>query len=96
MELLLIFFKDNTPTQIKDELDAVSAKFAEKKCLFHQDNAPFLTSAVAMMQIYELWFELLGYPPYSPNLLTRFAWNEEAITFVNNCFTEKDAKYYFI
>lgn len=56
-------------------LDKLKAKIAEerphlqkKKCLFHQDNAPPQTSAVAMAKIHELRFELLDHPPYSPDL----------------------------
>ena len=63
-----------------------------------------------MAKIHELRFELLDHPPYSsdlapsdfflfPDLKTalggqRFSSNEEAITFVNNYFAEKNAEYY--
>ena len=82
----------------------------KKKILFHQDNAPSHTSAVAMAKIHELRFELLDHPPYSPDLAPskfilfphlkialggqRFSSNEEPITFVNNYFAEKNAEYY--
>ena len=82
----------------------------KKKILFYQDNAPSHTSAVAMAKIHELRFELLDHPPYSLDLAPsdfflflklkvalggqRFSSNEEAITFVNNYFAEKDAEYY--
>ncbi|GFV69979.1 histone-lysine N-methyltransferase SETMAR [Trichonephila clavipes] len=75
--------------------------------MFHQDNAPSHTSAVVMMKIHELRFELLGHPSYSPDRDfflfphlkielggQRFSSNEEAITFVNNNFEEKNAEYY--
>ncbi|GFV80980.1 mariner Mos1 transposase [Trichonephila clavipes] len=78
--------------------------------MFHLDNAPSHTSAVAMAKIHELQFELLDHPPYSPDLAPgdfflfphlkivlgrqRFLSNEEAITFVNNYFAEKSAGYY--
>ncbi|GFW47197.1 histonelysine Nmethyltransferase SETMARlike [Trichonephila clavipes] len=82
----------------------------KKKILFHQDNVPSHTSVLAMAKIYELRFELLDHPPYSPDLDRsgfflfphlkmalggqRFSSNDEAITFVNNYFAEKKAKYY--
>src|SRR5436189_5963504 len=85
-------------------------KTSPKKILFHQDNAPSHTSAVAMAKIHELRFELLDHAPYSPDLAPsdfflfpqlkfalggqRFSSNEEAITFVNNYFAEKNAEYY--
>ena len=63
-----------------------------------------------MAKIHELNFELLDHPPYSPDLAPsdfflfprlkvalggqRFSCNADAITFVNNFFMEKDAKYY--
>lgn len=98
-------------------LDELKAQIAEKrpylqkkKILFHQDNAPSHTSAVAMAKIHELRFELLDHPPYSPDLAPsdfflfpdlktalggqRFSSNEEAMTFVNNYFAQKNAKYY--
>ena len=97
-------------------LDKLKAELAKKrqhlqknKILFHQDNAPSHTSAVAMAKINELRFELLDHPPYSPDLAPsdsflfphlkiapggqRFSSNEEAITFVNNYFAEKNAEY---
>lgn len=65
---------------------------------------------VAMAKIHELRFELLDHPPYSPDLAPsdfflfprlkvelggqKFSSNEEAITFVNNYFAEKDINYY--
>ncbi|GFX00736.1 histonelysine Nmethyltransferase SETMARlike [Trichonephila clavipes] len=63
-----------------------------------------------MAEIIELLFELLEHPPYSPDLAPsgfflfpylkialggqRCSSNEEAITFVNNYFAEKNAEYY--
>ena len=63
-----------------------------------------------MAKIHELPFELLDHPPYSPDLAPsdfflfphlkialggqRFSSNEEAITFVNNYFAEKNTEYY--
>lgn len=36
--------------------------------LFHHDNAPAHTSAVATAKLVELGYELLPHPPYSPGL----------------------------
>ena len=85
--------------KLKAELAEKRPHLQKKKVLFHQDNAPSHTSAVAMAKIHELWFELLDHPPYSPDLAPndfflfphlkialggqRFSSNEEAITFVN-------------
>ena len=62
-----------------------------------------------MAKIHELRFELLDYPPYSQDLAAsdfflcphlkialggqRFSSDEEAITFVNNYFAEKNAEH---
>ncbi|GFS47814.1 histone-lysine N-methyltransferase SETMAR [Trichonephila clavipes] len=69
-----------------------------------------LTSAVAMVKVHELRFELLDHPPYSqdrapsdfflfPHLKIelgeqRFSSNKEVIPFVNNYFAEKNTEYY--
>ncbi|GFU90705.1 histone-lysine N-methyltransferase SETMAR [Trichonephila clavipes] len=63
-----------------------------------------------MAKIHELQFELLDHPPYSPDLAPsdffllphlkivlegqRNSSNEEAITFVNHYFVEKNVEYY--
>ena len=96
--------------KLKAELAEKRPHLQKKKILFHQDSAPSQTSAVAMAKIYELRFELLDHVPYSPDLATsdfflfphlkivlgghRFSSNEEAITFVNNYFAQKNAEYY--
>ncbi|GFV43189.1 mariner Mos1 transposase [Trichonephila clavipes] len=96
--------------KLKTELAEKRQHLQRKKILFHQDNAPSHTSVVAMVKIYEIRFELLDHPPYSPDLAPsdfflflhlkialrgeRFSSNEEAITFVNNCFAEKNSQYY--
>jgi len=96
--------------KLEAELAEKRPHLQKKKILFHQDNAPSHTSVVAMAKIHELRFELLDHPPYSPDLAPsdfflfphlkiavggqRFSSNEEAITFVNNYFAEKNAKYY--
>ena len=40
----------------------------KEKILFHYDNAPSYTSKTAQAKKYELGFESLPHPPYSPEL----------------------------
>ena len=98
------------PDELKAQIVEKRPHLQKKKILFHQDNAPSHTSVVAMAKIHELRFELLDHPPYSPDLAPsdfflfpklktalerqRFSSNEEAMTFVNNYFAQKNAKYY--
>jgi histone-lysine N-methyltransferase SETMAR len=69
-----------------------------KKIVFHQDNAPANKSVLAMGKLSDLHYELLGHPPYSPDLAPsdfclfpklklflagqRFSSNQEAIAAV--------------
>ncbi|GFY34592.1 histone-lysine N-methyltransferase SETMAR [Trichonephila clavipes] len=94
----------------REELAEKRPHLQKKKILFHQDNAPSHTSAVAMAEIHELRFEMLDHPLYSPYLAPSdfflfphlkfalgrqgFSPNKEAITFENNYFAEKKAEYY--
>jgi len=52
------------------ELQIIRPHLAKKKVLFHHDNAPALTSALAKAKLVELGYELLPHPPYSPDLQT--------------------------
>ena len=54
--------------RLSEEIKKKRPHFAKKKVLFHQDNAPVHTCAVAIAKIHELRFELLPHPPYSPDL----------------------------
>ena len=36
--------------------------------LFHHDNAPAYTSAIATTKLFDLHYEILPHPPYSPDL----------------------------
>ena len=45
-----------------------------KKILFHQDNAPCHKSLKTKAKLYELSFELLPHPPYSPDLVPSDYW----------------------
>ena len=40
----------------------------KKKILFHHENAPAHTSAIATAKLVELGYELLPHSPYSPDL----------------------------
>jgi len=40
----------------------------QKKKIFYQDNAPANKSVFAMGELGYLYYELLGHPPYSPDL----------------------------
>lgn len=40
----------------------------EKKIIFRQDNAPAHKGALAMGKLLDLGYDLLGHPPYSPDL----------------------------
>ena len=77
-----------------------------KKILFHQDNAPCHRS----LKLYELDFELLPHPPYSPDLAPRDSWlfaqlkkwlterkfhsNNEVITECETYFEVQDKSFY--
>jgi histone-lysine N-methyltransferase SETMAR len=56
---------------LKAEIVTKRPHLKKKKVLLHQDNAPVHTSAVAMVKIHELQFELIYHPPYSPDLSPR-------------------------
>ena len=56
-------------------LDRLKIKIAEKrphlkkkKILYHHDNAPAHSSLLAQAKLYEIGFELVHQPPYSPDL----------------------------
>ena len=82
----------------------------KKKLLFLQDNASYHKSMKAMLKLYELSFELLPRPPYSPNLAPndywlfadlkrklqgkRFGSNEEMIAETEAYFESKDESFY--
>ena len=62
-------------------LDRLSAEIKEKrlhmqkkKVLFHQDNAPCHKSMKTMVKLNELSFDLLPYPPSSPDLAPSDYW----------------------
>lgn len=92
------------------ELKKKRPHLAKKKVLFHHDNAPVHTSAVAMAKLVELRYELLPHPPYSPDLApcdfflfpnlkkslagNRYGSNEEVIAATEAYFAEFDKNYF--
>ena len=83
---------------------------AKKKVLFHQENAPAHKGAVAMAKLYELRYELVPHPPYSPDLAPsdyyllpdlkkwlrgkRFESNGEVIAATEAYFKDFEKSYY--
>ena len=53
---------------LKEEIAKKRPQKKKKKVLFHQDNAPCHKSIATMAKLYELQFELLPHPLYSPDL----------------------------
>lgn len=101
-------------SELLDRFDTVLKQkrphLKKKKVLFHQDNARVHTCAVTMAKFYQLGYELLQHPPYSPDLAPsdyflfpnlkkwlggkRFGSNEEVITETNAYFEGLDGSYY--
>ena len=78
--------------------------------LFHHDNAPAHTSAIVTAKLFDVRYEILPHPPYSPdfapsdyflfpNMKTwlggrRFSSNEEIIAATNEHFEGFDKNYF--
>ena len=96
-----------------DRFDAILKKkrpHLAKKVLFHHDNAPAHTSVIATAKLFDLRYEILSHPPYSPDLAPsdyflfpnmkiwlggkRFSSNEETIAATNEYFEEFDKNYF--
>ena len=58
----------NLLQRLSDEIKKKQPCLAEKKVVFHQDNAPVHPSVITMAKINELKFKLLPHAPYSPDL----------------------------
>ena len=56
---------------LKEEIPQNWSQMKKEKVLFHQDNAPCYKSIPMRAKLYELYFELLPHPPYSPDLPPR-------------------------
>ena len=98
--------KNITGANYASFIDKLKAELAEKRPHLQKKKILSHTSVVAIAKIHELRFELLDHSPYSPDLAPsnfflfphlkialggqRFLSNEEAITFVNNYFAEKN------
>ncbi|XP_015432649.1 PREDICTED: histone-lysine N-methyltransferase SETMAR-like [Dufourea novaeangliae] len=83
---------------------------AKKKVLFHHDNAPAHSSAIAQEKLSKLKFEILPHPPYSPDLVPsdfhvfpklktflagkRYQTNEEAMEAVNEYFGDLEESHF--
>ena len=83
---------------------------AHKKIPFHQDNAPCHKSPKTLAKLYELGFEPLPHPPYSPDLAPSDNWpfaqlkkllagrkfhsDNEVITECETYFTGEDKTFY--
>ena len=97
-----------------DRFDAIVKEkwphLAKKKVLFHHDNAQAHTSSIAAAKLFDLRYEILPHPPYSPNLAPsdyflfpkmknwlagkRFSSEEEVIAATNEHFDEFDKNYF--
>ena len=60
--------------QLKTEVAKKRTHIARKKISFHQDNTPCHKSLKTIAKLYELGFELLPHPPYSPDLAPSDDW----------------------
>ena len=92
------------------ELQKKRPHLAQKKVLFHHDNTPAHTSAVATAKLIELGYELLPHPPYSPDLAPcefflfpnlkkslagqKFESNEEVIAAMEAYFADLQETYF--
>ena len=96
--------------QLKEQIKLKRRGKLSKGVIFHQDNAPAHTSAVAMAAIHGCGFEILSHPPYSPDLAPsdfhlfpkmklelsgrRFTTNDDVIEAVEEYLQSKDAAFY--
>ncbi|UYV67826.1 hypothetical protein LAZ67_5002152 [Cordylochernes scorpioides] len=56
------------PDRLMEELRPICQRLAKKNLPFHQDNAPPHTSNVTSAKLFEIGFEIVTRPPYSPDL----------------------------
>ncbi|QQP58373.1 Putative mariner transposase [Caligus rogercresseyi] len=96
--------------QFNEDLKKKRPHLAKKKVIFHQDNARVHTCVVSMAKFYELRYELLPHPPYSPDLAPsdyflfpnlkkwpagkRFYSNNEIISQTNKYFEDLEKSYF--
>jgi len=92
------------------EFQKIRPHLAKKKVLFHNDNAPAYTSALAKAKLVELGYDLLPHPPNSPDLDPydffmfpnlkkslagqKFASNEEVVAAPGAYFADLEKPYF--
>nr|XP_042901658.1 histone-lysine N-methyltransferase SETMAR-like [Parasteatoda tepidariorum] len=96
--------------QLSEEIKEKWPHVRRKKVLFHQDSAPCPKSEKTIVKLNELHFELLPYPPYSPDLSHRDYWHfadakkvrqekkfgrNEEVVFENEAYFESKDKSFF-
>lgn len=96
--------------RLRENIKAKRPGMLTKGVIFHQDNAPAHTSAVAMSAIQSCGFEILPHPPYSPDLAPsdfhlfpkmklelsgrRFTSNDDVIEAVEEYLQSKNSTFY--
>ena len=60
--------------RLKENRQKKWPQMKKKKVLFHQDNALGHKLIATMAKLHEWYFELLLYPPYSPDLVPSDYW----------------------
>jgi len=58
----------NLLTRLDEKIREERLGLQKKKIIFHQDDAPAHKSVLAIGKLRDLHYELLEYPPYSPDL----------------------------
>lgn len=70
--IIFIDYLEKGKTELFDkfhkELMTKRVYLSKKKIIFHHDNAPVHTPAIAVAKLVELRYEILPHPAYSPNL----------------------------
>ena len=54
--------------RLNEEVKKKRPHLTKKKVVFRQDNAPAHSSAIVRAKLFELRYEILPHPPYSPDL----------------------------
>ncbi|KAL0860950.1 hypothetical protein ABMA27_009481 [Loxostege sticticalis] len=112
--IILIDFMEKGKTITGAYYAALLGKFqsnTKKKVIFHHDNAPAHTSAIATSKLVKLRYQLLPHPPYSPDLAPcdfflfpnmkkwlggkRFSSNEEVVAETEAYFSGFDKVFFF-